>query len=354
MTQGRWVGVDVFRGFTMIGMIGEGFGLRYLQAFPAFAWIAPQFEHASWHGMTAWDLIQPFFMFIVGLVMPVSFARRWQAGETWTQSLRHVLRRSALLIAFGLLARSLQAGRPVIDLINVLAQIAFTYLVAFLLLRQSWRVQALAALALLAVHWVLYRFVALPGVTGPFDQNANFGWALDGLLLGKHWGGGYATINCLSSTANTIVGVMAGQLLAGSTSFSRQARLLLSSAIVLIAVGLALNPIIPINKKIWTASFAFVSIGCTLLALLFFQWLCETRSRPRWTEVCLIAGANSIFIYLFHEILHRFLLQSGRVFTGWAIDWWGDPAKALNIWLVTAFEIWVCCWLYRRKIFFKL
>ena len=65
-----------------------------------------------------------------------------------TRSLLHVLRRSALLIGFGLIARSVQANKPVIDLINVLAQIAFTYLVAFLLLRKHWTVQGGVALGL--------------------------------------------------------------------------------------------------------------------------------------------------------------------------------------------------------------
>ena len=136
----------------------EHFCMRLVEAFGLTVALAPmpiaaQFQHVGWNmaisgGLHFWDLIQPFFMFIVGAVMPISFARRWAAGETWSRSLLHVLRRSALLIAFGLIARSVQANKPVIDLINVLAQIAFTYLVAFLVLRKSWKIQGGVALGL--------------------------------------------------------------------------------------------------------------------------------------------------------------------------------------------------------------
>src|ERR1700686_2024157 len=147
---GRVLSIDAFRGFTMICMIAEGFGLLHFLKNPIIGPIAVQFEHVDWNmsipaDLHLWDLIQPFFMFIVGTVMPISFARRWAAGEPWSRSLLHVLKRSAMLIAFGLIARSIQANKPVLDLINVLAQIAFTYLVAFLVLRMHWTVQGAIA-----------------------------------------------------------------------------------------------------------------------------------------------------------------------------------------------------------------
>lgn len=346
--------LDAFRGFTMVCMIGEGFGLLYFLNTPIIGPIARQFEHTGWHGMTAWDLIQPFFMFIVGAVMPISFGRRWQAGETWEQSLRHVLRRALLLILFGLLARSIQAGRPVIDVINVLAQLAFTYPVAFLVLRKSWKTQAGVAFGLLAVHWALYQFVRAPGVQGPWIKDANIGWYLDRLIFHKNWGGSYATINCISSAANTIFGVMAGKLLISAAPVARKLRILAALGVASIALGLAMDPFIPIIKKIWTASFAIYSTGFTLLALLAFYWVCDVKKIRGWARLFVIVGSNSIFIYVFHEILHRWLLQTGVVFTGWAIQLWEPGGRALNVLLMVAFEIWVCVWLYRRKIFFKL
>src|SRR3984893_15089237 len=166
---GRVLSIDAFRGFTMICMIAEGFGLLYFLKNPIIGPIANQFRHVDWTisipgDILFGDLTQPFFMFMDGVVMPSSYGRRWAAGEPWSRSLLHVLRRSALLILLGLRARSCQAKRPVLDLINVLAQIAFTYLMAFLVLRKHWSIQAGVACALLALHWALYQFAQAPGV----------------------------------------------------------------------------------------------------------------------------------------------------------------------------------------------
>lgn len=349
----RVLSIDAFRGFTMICMIGEGFGLLHFRNNPIIAPIAAQFQHVTWN-MTIpndihfWDLIQPFFMFIVGLVMPISFARRWAAGETWTRSLLHVLKRSALLIACGLIARSVQANKPVIDLINVLAQVAFTYLVAFLLLRKDWKVQGAVALGLLAIHWAIYQFASAPGVQGPWVKDANIGWYLDRLILHKNWGGSYATINCLSSAANTIFGVMTGQLMVSALPAARKMRVLAITGALGVIAGFVLSIVIPLNKKIWTPSFAIYSAGMTLLALLLFYWLFDIKNNRKWATLFIVVGSNSIFIYLFHEILHRWLNQTATIFTAWT------GQKAVTTLCVIAFEIYVCFWLYRRKIFFKL
>jgi len=346
--------LDAFRGFTMVCLIAEGFGLLHLVDHSVIGRFAEQFQHRQWEGLNAWDLVQPFFMFIVGAVMPASFAARWAAGETWAKSLRHVLRRCALLILLGLLARSIQAGRPVLDVINVLGQLAFTYLVAFLVLRQSWKVQLGVALGLLAAHWALFQFVTLPGVAGPWARDANIGSVLDHWILGKNWRGSYVTINCLSSAANTLFGVLAGSLVLAKTTPSRKVATLALGGAAGIAAGLALSPFIPIIKKIWTPSFALYSGGITLLALLLFYWLCDVRKLRAWARVFVIVGSNSIFIYLLNEILREWLNETALVFTRPAVTAWGPWGLFLTDWVVILFEIYVCWWLYRRKIFLRI
>jgi predicted acyltransferase len=342
----RQASLDVFRGFTMVWMISEGI-LSPLEGHPVWGWLATQFTHREWHGMHAWDMIQPFFMFIVGVAMPYSFARRAEEGESWTRSLGHVLKRCALLILWGLVARSVQAGKPNLDLINVLAQVSFTYLVAFLLMRFPWRTQLVVASAILALHSSLYLSA---GFADPWSRNSNIGAYWDRVVLGKNWGGGYATINCLSSAFNTIAGVIAGVWLrAGSP-----VRPLSVGGASLVVAGLLLNFWIPINKKIWTASFALVSTGICLLTLLLFYFVCDVWQKRRWGRVFVIVGTNSIFIYLFHEILGRWMRQTAPVFFGWAVDWWGAPGKMLMAAALIGLQIYVCWWLYQRKIFFKL
>ena len=358
---GRALWLDVFRGFTMVCLVAEGFGLTRFTEHPTLAPVARQFEHVRWEGLAAWDLVQPFFMFIVGAAMPYSFGRRWAAGESWARSLLHVLKRCALLIGWGLLARSIQRERPNLDLINVLAQIAFTYLVAFLVLRRSIRVQAAVAGGLLLAHWAFYQFWRPdPAVVGAWvwpDPPAahNPGTYLDWLVLGKNWYNGYATINAVSSAANTIAGVIAAEYLLNERGRGRRLLVVLVAAVVLVLAGLGLSPWVPVIKKIWTASFALVSIGLTLAALLAFY-----LAAARWPGSLLwypfvVAGANSIFLYLLHEIFHGFLHEKVvGVFTrgiiGESTVWGG----LLTDWMVLLLELSVAFWLYRRRIFFKL
>lgn len=338
----------------MVWMISEGFGLGFFRDHSVLGWLALQFSHADWQGAYPWDMIQPFFMFIVGAAMPFAFEKRAAAGEAGGTAFLHVLKRCALLILLGTMARSIRADRPVLDLINVLAQIAFTYLVAYLVLNKGWKVQAGTALALLAAHTALFLLASAPGVMGPWDKNANIGWVLDTMILGKNWGGGYATINCVSSASATIAGVMAGFLLKEPIPAGAKIRTLLAWGGALVVAGLALHPVIPIIKKIWTASFAFYSIGYTLFALALSYWLFDVKGYRTGSRILAMVGANSIFIYIFHEILGRWMTRSGLVFTGWAVDLWGPFGNMLNAWLVIAFQVYVCYWLYQRRIFFKL
>lgn len=354
----RLYSLDAFRGFTMVWMFSMAFGLHHVKNESVLGLplepLARQFTHADWQGMNAWDLIQPFFMFIVGVAMPYAFARRDAAGQSRGAQLLHVLKRCAMLLLLGTMARSIRANQPTLDLINVLGQLSFTYLAAYMVLRLGWKAQAAAAGLLLGVHWALYQFIGAPGSAGPWEKNANFGWWLDGVVLGKHWGGGYATINMLSSAANTIFGVMAGQWLRAEATAQQKIRGLALAGVASLAAGAALDPFIPIIKKIWTLSFALFSNGFCLLALALFYWVCDVRMIRRWAHLFAIVGMNSIFIYLFHEIMYRWMKETAMVFFGWAVGWWGAWGSALVENVIVAFQIYLCWWLWRRRIFFKL
>src|SRR5690606_24937109 len=102
-----------------------------------------QNEHVVWEGAVYWDLIQPAFMFMVGVAMPFAFAVRRARGESWTQQFGHAVRRALLLILIGVLLDHIGAQRVQIGFIRVLQQIAFGYVAAFFVLGRSRGVQAL-------------------------------------------------------------------------------------------------------------------------------------------------------------------------------------------------------------------
>ena len=102
----RLTSLDFFRGVTMFMLIGEATGLYELFRDPALhgtllSAIGTQLDHHPWNGLRCWDLVQPFFMFIVGVAMPFAIGKRWQRGDSWGKTFRHALLRSALLLFFG-------------------------------------------------------------------------------------------------------------------------------------------------------------------------------------------------------------------------------------------------------------
>src|SRR2546422_807664 len=90
-TTGRLISLDAYRGFIMLMLVSEGFGLAALQHYRNWSWLAVQFDHAAWEGCTFWDLIQPAFTFMVGVAVPFSFARRMAQGASTWNLFRHVV-----------------------------------------------------------------------------------------------------------------------------------------------------------------------------------------------------------------------------------------------------------------------
>jgi len=177
---GRLVSLDFFRGLTMFMLVGESTGLYEMLRSPALngTWLSAvgwQLEHHPWNGLHGWDLVQPFFMFIVGVVMPFSIGKRWQRGDSWRKTLHHALMRSGLLLFFGWALYCVGPGHLTFELWNVLAQLSFTYLVAFLMMRKPARVQIVFTFALLVATELLYRLWPVAGFNQPFVPDHNFG-----------------------------------------------------------------------------------------------------------------------------------------------------------------------------------
>ena len=198
----RYVALDAYRGFIMLLLASQGFGFAALNSDPAWGRVARWFEHVPWEGAVFWDMIQPAFMFMVGVAMPFAMARRIQNGATWGDNLRHVITRSALLIALSQVLMSVSRGHITLQLINVLSQIAFTYFLSFFIMRWKWRYQVLAALSLLA-FWAALLF-AFPGPDGPFSKTNSVGLVVDRAIFHYDYDPAYSTLNFIPSTVWTL------------------------------------------------------------------------------------------------------------------------------------------------------
>lgn len=348
----RLVSLDTYRGFIMLLLISHGFGFAALEAYPKLAWLAGQVDHAAWTGCTFWDLIQPAFTFMVGMAMPFSLGRRKSEGARFRDLFRHVLWRAFVLILLSNILSNFNSTRPPrLQLINVLCQVAFGYLICFAVMQLKFRWQAVTAGGLLAGYWAL--FVAFPGPEGAFSQTGNIGQVIDSAVLGYNYPGYYTTINFIGNSITVVFGMWAGTLVRRSKAHAQRIRILALCAAAGFVLGLVLEPFNPMVKRLWTASFTFFSAGWVLVMLLAFYWVIEVKGWVRWGFPFIVLGMNSIFVYSFSQVLRGWLNRGIGVFTR-NFDFLG-PAGAIPQNLLTLAAMWyMCYWLYRRKIFFKI
>ncbi|SPE40982.1 membrane hypothetical protein [Candidatus Sulfopaludibacter sp. SbA3] len=199
----RYLALDAYRGFIMFILVSGGFGLRALaRNRPEFSWIAGQFDHRPWEWIAFWDLIQPAFMFMVGVAMPFALAIRKAQGATGRELFWHVAVRSLRLILMSQVLMSISAGRLHFQLINVLAQIGLTYFLCYFIMQLAFRWQAAIAACLLLGHWAL--FVAFPGTEGPFlSKTTNIGAVIDTFVFGHMNPDYWTNLNFVTSTVTT-------------------------------------------------------------------------------------------------------------------------------------------------------
>ncbi|WP_397570560.1 acyltransferase family protein [Schlesneria sp. T3-172] len=188
--SGRLASLDAYRGFVMICLAANGFGLAAAaRNFPdcsIFQAIGYQFEHVAWVGCAFWDLIQPSFMFLVGVAVPYSLTRREAQGESSGKLVTHVLIRSLVLILLGIFLSS--GGQPVTNFtfMNVLTQIGLGYPFLFLLRNRGLAIQVAAAVLVLVAYWAWFALTPVKPVDDPKDIHLPENWTL---LTGfeAHW-----------------------------------------------------------------------------------------------------------------------------------------------------------------------
>jgi predicted acyltransferase len=359
---GRITSVDFFRGFTMFMLAGEASTLysallKYNNGIIHF--IGTQLEHHEWHGLHFWDLIQPFFMFIVGVAIPFAVANRKKKGATNRQITLHAIKRSLLLLFIGWALYFIEAGHFVLRLQNVLAQLSVTYLVAFLIRKKSYTFQIVFTLVILLLIDIAYRFFPVEGFNHPWVNYENLGAWFNNKIEGVDKASEWATLNFVSTTAHTVWGVLCGKLLMSEKSPKEKIRTLLIAGVIALAIGYALDllNITPIIKKIATSSFVFASGGWTILALCFSYWLIDVKKLfLKGAKFFIIVGMNCIFIYIFFSVGTAGILRRiAGPFSNLLFSWAGPLAVQTITGIMVWAALWyICYWLYKNKIFIKI
>ena len=141
----RLLSLDTYRGFLMLVLATSAFQLHKvaadLKTGPIWKILTYQFSHPEWRSCSFWDLVQPSFMFMVGVAVPYSVASRRAKGASQKQIVGHALWRSLLLVLLGVFISSNNAKQTDWTFVNVLSQIGLGYTFLVLLEGRGLRMQ---------------------------------------------------------------------------------------------------------------------------------------------------------------------------------------------------------------------
>ncbi|RMG35487.1 MAG: DUF5009 domain-containing protein [Planctomycetota bacterium] len=389
----RLVSLDAFRGFIMLTLAAKGFGFARTagnlghwpepaaQGIAAKIWYALAFHttHPPWNsqfhliGCSYWDLVQPAFMFMVGVAMPYSYAGRHARGDSPLKITLHAAWRSIVLVLLGVFLQTRNGDGRNRLLTNVLSQIGLAYFPVFLLLGCSFHIQFIAAVVVLVGYWTLMVCWPVPtslsqaaiqslhdvslaagGLAPHFAKHANVAAAFDFWLLGERNPGGYATLNFIPSAVTILLGMMAGRLLREPKTDGEKLRHLLSGAVICMTLAVAASfTVCPVIKRIWTPAFTLYSGAWVLAMLALFYWLVDVRGSKWWTFPLIVLGTNPLAIYLMSMLLSHWIAQQLTVYLGdqWFTGPYGPTVEALAVLTV----LWLAGWyMYRHRIFIRV
>ena len=308
----RLTSLDAFRGVVMFFMVlvntpGDG---RHTYA---------PLQHAEWHGWTPTDVVFPSFVWIAGLAITLVLTRRLDSGASRPALLGFAARRAAIIFALGLLVYAVPDFDPAtFRILGVLQRIAICYLAATaILLWTGPRGQILWTAALLAVYWLIMLFAPVPGIgAGYLDVDRNFAHYIDRIALGAH---NYANtktwdpegiVSTLPAIASALFGVLAGHVVAMKAPVAARATRLAGYGLALIAAGLVCDIWLPINKKLWTSSFALFMAGLDFVLFAGFLWIADGLGKKALFRPFAIMGMNAIVVYMVSELLETALSVS--------------------------------------------
>lgn len=361
----RLQSLDTLRGFDMAMLVGGCGIIIALADATGWGWmetLEKQMHHVSWEGFRFYDLIFPLFMFISGVAIPYAINSKIEKGVARSLLFRKIFIRLVALVVFGILYNgALRKGFTDLRYASVLAQIGFGYFFAaliFLYTRHFKRV-VFWLLGIMAGVAVLQLFVPVPEYgAGTFEKATSINAWLDRMLIpGKLHNGMFdpeGVLCIVSAVTVTLLGGVAGYVIRSvQITMQKKALYIALGGTALIVLALALSPVYPIIKRMWTVPYVMLSGGISALALALFYYFIDVKGYKNWTLFFRVFGMNSITIYMANKILDFERLSA--FFLGWTSvhfnEKWGTVLIACGIltlqWALLYF-------LYKRKIFLRV
>lgn len=344
-----------------------------------------QLLHADWYGWTLADMVFPMFLFAVGLAIVFSFSSHLARGSTKGALARKIFRRTLIILVLGLVLNLFPTfDLPHLRLPGILQRIAICYALTAILCLVLWRSGqtesrtmftriAVAAFAILICYWALLRLVPVPGFgAGRLDSLGSLPAYIDRQVFtiphlwpyGTTPGVGVTydpegVLSTLPATVTVLLGVLCGLWMKISTKALNGALGIALAGVSCVLLGVALNPLIPIIKKIWTPSFAFFSGGIALLVFACCYWLCDVRGMRAWSYPFRVLGSNAILAFVLSQLIGDYLDKPWAIRgSSFAFLHSFFPDATLASFLFAVFNllliIAILAPLHRRRIFLRL
>jgi len=319
---GRLRSLDAFRGLTIAGMI-------LVNNPGSWSHIYPPLEHAEWNGWTPTDLIFPFFLFIVGVSLVLSFAKRRARGDTRRALIGKIAWRSALIFLIGLGLNFIPRFDPAtVRIPGVLQRIAVAYFFAALIyVSTTARTRAWVAGGLLIAYWLAMTLIPVPGYgAGVLEPVGNLAQYIDiHLLRGHTWKPEWDPEGLLSTVpaiVTCLLGTSTGELLRSDRPPAEIAARMFVWGNLAVLAGAIWGASFPINKSLWTSSYVLFTAGAALNLLGLMYWVIDVRGRGRWAWPLYVFGSNALLVFVLSGLVARLL-------TLWTVN---DDGDRVSLW----------------------
>lgn len=389
--KGRMISLDVFRGLTV--------GLMILVNNPgSWSHIYGPLRHAKWHGWTPTDLVFPFFLFIVGVAMALSFGKRVEAGADVRDLKKKVWSRTAIIIGFGLFLNGFPFNIPLnaqmaadfefldifrrfetLRFVGVLQRIGLSYLIGGLIILYfpKNRDRILSVAVLILIYEFFMRVPLIEGWgAGNFGLEYNFVRYLDILILGEaHIYGGMGLpfdpeglLSTLPAAVTLMSGFWLGEYLRRPIGHQEKLTNLTVIGIILFIAGSLLSLIEPINKQLWTVSYVIVMDGLAILMIVISSYLIDVKKMTFWTKPAIVFGSNPLVVFVGSGIIGRLMYRikttdsegaiisiKHALYNGFFVPLAGELNGSL-LFAITFILFWlgILWYLYYKKIFVKI
>jgi len=360
----RLYSLDTLRGFDMFWIIGGGSLIEILAKYTGWGWIQPvahQMHHAHWIGFHFEDLIFPLFMFISGVAIPYALISKKEKGVPKTDLYKKVFKRMALLVVFGFVYNGmLRDGWENLRMASVLGQIGIAYFFASLIAinTNSVKTRIYWVAGILAGIAVLQLLVPVPGhgagvLTAEGSINS---WIDQHFLPGRlheKITDPEGLLCIVSATSVTLMGAIFGTIIRRKHfDQMKKTTILLTAGAGLIIVALALSPVYPIVKKLWTVPFNILTAGISAMLLGIFYFIIDVKQKRSWILFFQVIGLNSITIYMGKRVID--FMHASEFLMGWTRPVLGDISGVILMITYIALEWAFLYYLYKNKIFLRV